>query len=82
MTHNYSTTKDGKEFIICMQKLAGPTYDGVTGLLIFSPDSKHIAYVAGRGHSVVNMKEFVIVDGKTGPALENNDRQRHNRLQP
>jgi len=44
---------DGKE---------GKEYDGiVAGSLKFSPDSKHLAYVAVRGE-----KRFVVVDGKEG----------------
>jgi hypothetical protein len=44
----------------------GERYDGIgRGTVLFSPDSKRLAYVAGAGG-----KQFVVADGKRGPDYE------------
>ena len=48
-----------KRFVVVDGK-EGEQYDDIfEGSLIFSPDSKHVAYVAG-----ISDKQFVVVDGK------------------
>jgi hypothetical protein len=53
---------NGDKILVVVDGKEGKEYDGIgVGTLTFSPDSKHIAYVAKRGDKV-----FVVVDGKEG----------------
>ncbi len=50
----------GNTWFVVVDGKEAKRYDGI-GTLIFSPDSKRMAYVAGAGN-----KYFVVVDGKEG----------------
>jgi hypothetical protein len=53
--------RGGKWFVVVDGK-EGKEYDGIAkGTPIFSPDSKHLAYLARRGE-----KWFVVIDGEEG----------------
>jgi hypothetical protein len=47
----------------------GPEYDWAGGTLVFSPDSRHTAFVAGRGRKDFAKPDqvFIVVDGREGP---------------
>ena len=49
--------------MVCDRK-EGPTYDGARKP-VFSPDSKHLTYVAAR-----NLKEFIVGDDREGSAYQ------------
>jgi hypothetical protein len=53
--------RGGKWFVVVDGK-EGKEYDGIVkGTPVFSPDSKHLAYMARRGG-----KWFVVIDGEEG----------------
>jgi Tol biopolymer transport system component len=50
--------------VVVLDGREGPPYPWVEGL-VFSPDSRHLAYVAHRDDS-----QFVVMDGREGPAYD------------
>ncbi|MEW6416877.1 MAG: hypothetical protein AB1480_02010 [Nitrospirota bacterium] len=52
--------KEGDKWLVVVDGKEGKKYDGI-GALIFSPDSKRVAYQAIEGD-----EWFVVVDGKEG----------------
>jgi sugar lactone lactonase YvrE len=56
----------GGKYLVCEAESEGKPYDAViTGSIMFSPDSKHLAYVAERDRQAV-----VVVDGAESPLYE------------
>lgn len=77
--HVGSITSQGSRFVVMHDGKPGPRYDGIVGqgnygargltALVFSPDSKRLAYIATKGNEtrvIVDDKEvFTVPEGKT-----------------
>ncbi len=48
----------------------GKKYDTISGAA-FSPDSKHLVYVASRHDGANNLVQYVVVDGSEGKPYDN-----------
>jgi hypothetical protein len=58
---------DGAKWTAVIDGIEGPAYDAMGKLSpLFSPDSKRVAYIAGRGG-----KKLVVLDGAEGPEYDN-----------
>ena len=61
---------DGKQSrMVVVNGVEGKSYDAINGPLVFSPDSKHLAYFARR-----NGKLFIVVDGVEGKEFDDAQR--------
>ena len=54
----------GARHFVVVDGVQGPVYDAAW-FPVFSPDSRHVAHVGGRGE-----KRFMVVDGKEGPVYD------------
>ncbi|MCE5197483.1 hypothetical protein LLG39_00735 [bacterium] len=62
--------RKGDHMFVVLDGKAGEKYDDIDGMLTFSPDGKHLAYVATNYNENSDPVSFVVVDGKRGPKLQ------------